>query len=182
MGQPKVGAGFGLPEGNDGWSDWTWFHARYSRPQRFTILCTEPVNYAGHFRKGRMVPCAGELCPLCATGVGGQARYVFSVVEWETRRVGLLELGRGHALLVQDWMAAAGGLRGMSIEIERTGLAKQSRVDLRFVTDCVPVYFHGLDGPDLARAVRSTWQRQVRITLDESLPEGPRKLSAAGAG
>jgi hypothetical protein len=180
--QPKVGCGFGLPEGSDGWTDWTWFHARYGHAQRFTVLCTDPVNYAGHFRKGRMVPCAGELCPLCASGLGSQARYVFSVVEWETRRVGLLELGRGHALQVQEWAGANGGLRGVSMEIERCALPKQSRVDLRLVSDPVPVYFQHLEGPDLARAVRSTWQRQVRITLDENEPAAPRKVSGGGGG
>lgn len=180
--QPKVGIGFALPEGNDGWSDWTWFHARYAHPQRFTILCTDPVNYAGHYRKGRMVPCAGDMCPLCATGVGGQARYVFSVVEWSERRVGLLELGRGHALQVQEFAGANGGLRGVSIEIERSSLPKQSRVDVRMVQDPVPLDFQRLEGPDLARAVRSTWQRQVRITLDENEPAAPHKSSAGRPG
>ena len=126
-----------------------------------------------------MVPCVGDGCPLCTTGIGSQARYVFSVVEWESRRVGLLELGRGHALRVQDWMTSNGGLRGMTIELERSSLPKQSRVDIRLVEEAVPLFFEHLEGPDLARAVRSTWQRQVRITLDETEAAPSSKASVA---
>jgi hypothetical protein len=169
--QPKIESGFGLPEGNDGWSDWTWFHARYGIETRLTILCESPVNYSGHFRKGRMVPCLGEACPLCASGFGNQARYVFSVVEWETRRIGLLELGRGHTLQVQDWMERNGGLRGMSIGIRRSSPKRQSAIEMVFVDETPPVYFQHLQGPDLARALRSTFERSVRSTL-ESVPSG----------
>lgn len=165
--QPKVGTGFDLPEGNDGWTDWTWFHARSAAPTRFTILCIAPVNYAGHFSKGRMVPCAGEDCPLCERGLGTQARYVFSVVEWQTRRIGLLELGRGHALQIQDWMPQVGGLRGMSIELQRSSHSKQSRVDMTFVSDSTPLFFQHMEGPDLLRAVKSTWQRAASQSLNE---------------
>jgi hypothetical protein len=177
--QPKVGTGFGLPEGSDGWTDWTWFHAKASVAQRFTILCSAPANYSGHYRKGRMVPCVGDACPLCAAGIGAQARYVVSVVDWETRRVGLFEMGRGHAVCLQDWAESNGGLRGLTVEVQRVSQSKQSRMDVRLVTDPVPLYFQHLQGPDVARAVRSTWERQVRITLDELSPEGPRKVSAA---
>jgi hypothetical protein len=165
--QPKVESGFGLPEGNDGWTDWTWFHARYPLPTRLTILCEAPVNYSGHFRKGRMVPCLGEGCPLCSSGLGNQARYVFSVVEWDTRRIGLLELGRGHALQVQDWMAQAGGLRGMSVSIVRASQKKQSSIELELLEEAAPIYFKHLQGPDLVRALRSTFDRSVRSSLEE---------------
>lgn len=169
---PKINAGFGLPEGNDGWTDWTWFHARASAPQRFTVLCREPVNYAGHFKKGRMVPCLGEGCPLCAMGLGSQARYVVSVVEWESKRVGLFEVGRGHALCIADWAAGAGGLRGLSFEVQRVSHSKQARMDVRLVTDEAPLYFHHLEGPDLAKALASTFKRGDRIILEDvpSLP------------
>jgi hypothetical protein len=166
--QPKLGEGFDLPEGNDGWSDWTWFHARAEYPQRFTVLCETPVNYSGHYRKGRMHACPGDGCPLCAAGVGSQARYVFSVVDWESRRVGLLELGRGHALWIQDASKSHGGLRGLSFEVERAARAKQSRLDLRLVTDAVPAFFQHLSGPDLKRAVEATWRRQASQMLAES--------------
>jgi len=117
-----------------------------------------------------MAPCLGESCPLCASGLGNQARYVFSVVEWESRRVGLLELGRGHALQIQDWMASNSGLRGMSIEIQRQSAKRQSAIELSLVSDEAPLYFHHLQGPDLARAVRSTFERSVRSSLEASLP------------
>jgi hypothetical protein len=168
--QPKVGEGFDLPEGNEGWSDWTWFHARSAAPSRFTILCDTPVHYAGHFAKGRMVPCVGDACPMCAKGLGTQARYVFSVVEWETRRVGLLELGRGHALQVRDWGKTGGTIRGVSLELQRASHSKQSRIEVSFVSDTTPLFFQHLQGPDLARAVKSTWQRQASQVLHESLP------------
>lgn len=183
--QPKVGTGWGLPEGNDRWSDWTWFHARAEHPQRFTVLCSMPVNYAGHFHKGRMLPCHGDGCPLCAKGEGTQARYVVSVVDWETRKVGLLELGRGHALTLQDWAGANGGLRGVSFEIERSCRSKHSRLDMRLVTDASPVFIHHLEGPDLVRAVKSTWQRQASQLVSED-PCGEvapaRRTSPAGRG
>ena len=165
--QPKVGSGFDLPEGSNGWTDWTWFHARAAAPSRFTILCVSPVHYSGHFSKGRMVPCAGDDCPLCAKGLGSQARYVFSVVEWETRRVGLLELGRGHALQVQDWIPANGGLRGLTIEIQRASHSKQSRVEMTMISDSTPLFFQHLEGPDLARAVQSTCSRAASQSLSE---------------
>lgn len=176
---PKVESGFGLPEGNDGWTDWTWFHAGYPRPLRLTILCAAPVNYSGHFRKGRMVPCLGESCPLCEMGLGNQARYVFSVVDWETRRVGLLELGRGHALQIQDWMARSDGLRGMSIEIVRSSVKKQSSLEMTLVEEPSPLYLKHLEGPDLARAVKSTWERSVRTSLEGSLPSNPERARIA---
>lgn len=166
---PKVNSGFGLPEGNDGWTDWTWFHARYPTPTRLTILCEMPANYSGHFRKGRMVPCLGEGCPLCESGLGAQARYVFSVVEWETRRVGLLELGRGQTLRVQDWMATQGSLRGLSIEIVRSSAKKQSSIDMNLVMEAAPVYFQHLKGPDPAEALKQTFSRANRIVLEDPL-------------
>jgi len=169
--RPKVATGFGLPEGSDGWTDWTWFHAGYPRPLRLTILCDAPVNYSGHFRKGRMVPCLSEGCPLCAAGFGNQARYVFSVVEWESRRVGLLELGRGQALRVQDWMESNGGLRGMSIEVVRSSIKKQSGLELSLISEEAPIYFQHLQGPDLQRAVVATWAHAVCVTL-EGVPSG----------
>lgn len=164
--KPKVATGFGLPEGSDGWTDWTWFHAGYPRAMRLTMLCETPVNYSGHYRKGRMVPCLAEACPLCASGLGSQARYVFSVVEWESRRVGLLELGRGQALRVQDWMECSGGLRGMSIEVVRSSSKKQSSLELSLIEEEAPIYFKHLEGPDLQRAVESTWAHQVSISLE----------------
>jgi hypothetical protein len=166
--QPKVGGGFGLPEGSDGWSDWTWFHARHPQETRLTILCEEPVHYSGHFRKGRMVPCLGEGCPLCAQGFGNQARYVFSVVEWETRRIGLIELGRGNALQVADWMGAAGGLRGLSISITRSSSKKQSSIDMKWLQEEAPIYFRHLKGPDLKRALEATFSRTSRVSLEDS--------------
>jgi hypothetical protein len=163
----SVGTGFGLPAGSDGWTDWTWFHARYPLPQRFTILCEEPVSYSGHFRKGRMVPCSGEECPHCAMGLGSQARYVFSVVEWESRRVGLLELGRGHALQIQDWIGEVGALRGMSFEMVRSGSKRQSALTIVLLRESVPLFFRHLEGPDLVRAVKSTWERHSSSSLEE---------------
>jgi hypothetical protein len=173
--QPKVQKGFGLPDGNDGWTDWTWFHARYPTVTRLTILCEAPANYSGHYRKGRMVACLGERCPLCEMGLGAQARYVLSVVEWDTRRVGLLELGRGQALRVQDWAEAAGSLRGVSIDIVRSSAKKQSGIELGLCTEEVPIYFRQLAGPDPVKALESTWQRSTRITLEE--PSGSSRLS-----
>lgn len=164
---PKVASGFGLPEGNDGWTDWTWFHARYPMATRLTILCEAPANYSGHYRKGRMVGCVGDRCPLCENGLGSQARYVFSVVEWETRRVGLLELGRGQALRVQEFAEAAGSLRGVSIEIVRSSVKKQSGLDLVLISEQPPIYFHHLEGPDPVKALEQTWARVNRIVLEE---------------
>jgi len=166
--EAPIGDGYDLPEGSGGWTDWTWFHARCGRPSRFTILCDAPVHYAGHWMRGRMVPCPRDGCPLCAEGFGTQARYVFSVVEWSSRRVGLLEVGRGHALQIRDWSPRDGTARGVSIEIERISREKQSRVDMTLVADACPLFFQHVASPDLARALKSTWQRQVRSRLKEA--------------
>jgi hypothetical protein len=117
-----------------------------------------------------MVPCLNEGCPICATGLGVQARYVFSVVEWESRRIGLLELGRGHALQIQDWMAQAGELRGMSISIVRSSGKKQSALEVHLVNEEVPIYFRHMQGPDVVRALKQTFEKAVRSSLEASLP------------
>jgi hypothetical protein len=112
-------------------------------------------------------------------GLGNQARYVFSVVEWETRRVGLLELGRGQALRVQEWAEAAGALRGVSIEIVRSSAKKQSSLDMSLLTEEPPVYFQHLEGPDPQKALEQTWARVGRIVLEEA--SGSSRLSEQSA-
>lgn len=176
---PKTGTGFGLPDGNDGWTDWTWFHARYPMETKLTILCEAPANYSGHYRKGRMVACWADRCPLCEMGLGNQARYVFSVVEWETRRVGLLELGRGQSLRVQEWAEAAGSLRGLGISIVRSSAKKQSSLEMQLLTEEAPVYFHHLEGPNPQKALEQTWARVGRIVLEEDSGSSHRSEKSA---
>jgi hypothetical protein len=94
---------------------------------------------------------------------------VFAVVEWETRRVGLLELGRGQTLRVQDWMEVQGSLRGLSIEIVRSSVKKQSSIDMSMVTLAAPLYFQHLKGPDPVEALKQTFQRATKIVLEDPL-------------
>jgi hypothetical protein len=81
--------------------------------------------------------------------------------------VGLLELGRGQALRVQEFAEAAGALRGVSIAIVRSSAKKQSSLELGLLTEEPPIYFHHLEGPNPVKALEQTWSRVTRIVLED---------------
>jgi hypothetical protein len=152
-----LGEGYEPEDGNAGWSDWHWFKVRGGRLLRLVVLSEKPVHYKGHFVKGRMQPCFGADCQLCAEGVGFQLRYVFAVVDISERRTGLIELSRSVALQIRDWEPRNEGLRGMELVLTKESFAKQSRMVVDYGTGCEVPWWRGLDVPDVAAALRSTW-------------------------
>lgn len=157
---PLVGEGFDLPQSVADRTDFHWFHCPVGSSLNLCLLPGKPVWYVAHWVNGRMIPCEGDDCELCAKELGSQIRYVFSVVEISTRRAGLIELGKTNALLIRDW----GGLDGyptfVAFEVYRPGRAKQSRLDVsRIEEKCLP-WAMRIPIPDPMTALRLTWERQ----------------------
>lgn len=167
----EINEGFELPPGKTGWTDFKWFHARSDYPTRLTILSDKPISFTGHYYKTRMHPCKGEKCSFCAVGIGTQVRYVFGVVEWETRSVGLYEMSRNHALDVQSWIARFGSVRGMTIEVQRAGRSKHCRIEMSYIEDPAPVFFGIMESPDVKLALQNSFQRADSSFLQDSLPD-----------
>jgi hypothetical protein len=106
-----------------------------------------------------MVPCPGAGCEGCAQGVGVQVRYAFAIADWETRRVGLIELGRNNGLMLQEWSYRNGGLRGMVVDMRKEGKHRQSRTKLTYLDQEASHWALGLDVPDVGLALFLTWDK-----------------------
>lgn len=154
-----IGDGWDVPEEAAPWSDFHWFQVSPKESKTFAVLSEAPVWYTGHYHKGRMRPCPGEGCELCAEGVGAQVRYCFSVVDVETRRVGLIELGRGHGMELQEWSGGNGGLKGLQFEAHKDGKASQSRTVLCYIDQVAPDWVSGVEGPEVRLALFLTWDK-----------------------
>lgn len=154
-----IGEGFGIPQGVDEWTDWTWFRASYSRSLLLAVLSEFPINYVGHYHKGQMRPCVGEGCELCADNVGKQLRYAFAAIELSTRRVGLMEVGRSVACQLQDWVEIRGAFRGMVLEVRRTHHSKHARLDVQWVEDRVVTWLDQVPSPNVVGALVATWSK-----------------------
>lgn len=152
-----VGDGWDIPEGVTPWSDFHWWKVAGNRVLELVVLCERPLWYVGHYHRGRMVPCLGDDCRLCRDGVGAQVRYVISAAEVSTRRVGLLEVGRGVGLQLRDWAAACGRLRGLWLELTKQTSAKQSRMEVSLVQKDPGDWYLGLGIPDIQKALYATW-------------------------
>ena len=117
-----------------------------------------------------MCPCSGSGCELCSAGVGAQLRFVFAVAERSTRRVGLIEFGKGNGQLIRDWSERAGGLRGVCLEVEKHSRSNQSRTEVRYVeAPCEPWYL-GLAVPDVQLALYLTWHK-ARMVMPAAFAE-----------
>lgn len=154
-----VGDGWEVAEVFRDRSDWTWFKIRGGKVLKVVLLSRSPVWYAGHFHKGRMVPCGGNGCRLCHERVGTQVRYVFGAARVEDGQVGLLEVGKSIGLQIRDWIARRGQLHGMSIALTKQTLAKQSRTEIEYVEGQDPEWLDGTECPDVRRALESTWDK-----------------------
>ena len=115
--------------------------------------------YTGHFYGGRMVPCSGPGCEACGSAIGAQVRYCFAVAELESRRVGLIELGKSNGLLIRDWTARHGGLRGMVVRMSKQSKMAQSRTIVTYVEEAAPLWCVGVEAPDPALALYLTWHK-----------------------
>jgi hypothetical protein len=165
-----IGEGWEVPSGEIPWSDHHWF--RVSPRGALVVVCLSegPLWYSGHFIAGRMAPCIGDDCPLCAEGVGGQVRYVFAAAEVSTRRVGLLEVGRSNGLLIRSWIGRNAGFKGMVLELTKHSQARGSRTDVQFVDREEPPWYLALECPNVKRALLMTWKKGG-FTLPKGMQE-----------
>jgi hypothetical protein len=106
-----------------------------------------------------MVPCSGNDCEACGAAIGAQVRYCFAVAEVTTRRIGLIEMGKSNGLMLQEWSARNGGLRGMMVELRKHTKSPQSRTEILYVDDPAPLWSVGVDAPDPALALYLTWHK-----------------------
>lgn len=175
-----VGEGWDLPQGSDAWNDFTWWKISGSRVLNLVILVDSPVWYAGHFYKGRMRPCQGENCKMCADGVGKQLRYVICGMEISAGTVGLLELGRSVALELRDLGIRYERLRGLVVEFGKVSYSKQSRMTVTAHPGHEVIGWASAAVPDIKTALRNTW-----LKAGEQIPDGfeetkkPNSLKAA---
>lgn len=154
-----VGEGFDLPPDQQPWSDFHWFKVSPRRSLVVVVLSEQPLWYSGHFLDGRMWPCCGTGCEMCAHGIGGQVRYVLACAEVSTRRVGILEIGRGIGLQVRDWIERHETLRGMQLELQKHSLSRQSRTEVLYIDGEVAPWWRTLPIPDVKRALLLTWRK-----------------------
>lgn len=159
----SLGKGWDIPATSDAWSTFHWFQASPKGLLEFVVLCEEPFWYVGHYVGNRMFPCQGSECEFCSEGVGSQVRYVLGVCEVTTRRTGLLEVGRGNGELIRDWTGRHGGLRGMRLEVGKSGRSAQSRTVVTYVDrPCEPWYL-GIVVPDIQLALYLTWYKSNMV-------------------
>ena len=154
-----IGEGFDLPQEVADRTDFHWFHCPVGGSLNLCLLPGKPIWYVAHWHNGRMIPCDGDDCILCARQMGTQIRYVFACVEISTRRPGLIELGKTNALLVRDWGGGDGYPSFCAFEVWRPGRAKQSRIEVRRTEEvCLP-WAMRCTIPDPYRALQLTWER-----------------------
>ena len=134
-----------------------WFRVSPRAALEVAVLSDAPVWYTGHFVEGRMWPCAGEGCRLCAEGIGTQVRFVLAVCELSTRRVGLLEMGRSNGLAVRDWCGRNGGLKGMVLEFYKHSKASTSRTEVSYIDRLPPPWVYAMPVPEVRKALVNTW-------------------------
>jgi hypothetical protein len=154
-----VGDGWELAPGDAPWSDFHWWKVPTKGILVLVLLGKEPVYYVGHYVDGRMWPCLKETCGMCKQGIGSQVRYVMAAAEIATKRVGILEVGRGNGLIIRDWAIGHEGLTGVVIELEKHSHARTSRTEIRCIEkECGPWPYH-IELPDLRRALLLTWTK-----------------------
>jgi hypothetical protein len=157
-----VGKGFDLPEEVRDKTDFHWMHVPVGGSLNLCLLPADPVWYVAHWLSGRMLPCEGQECKLCAKSLGTQIRYVFAVVEISTRRSGLIELGKTNGLQIRDWGGRDGYPTFATFEVYRPGRNKNSRLDVRRIEENVWPWCTLVPVPDHYRALQATWDRSVQ--------------------
>jgi hypothetical protein len=157
-----VGSGWDPPQDVRDGVEFHWWHVPVGGSLLLCVLSQCPVWYVGHYHLGRMRPCAGRGCDLCALGVGRQLRFVVCAAECSTRRVGVLELGSGPGYQLRDRSASNGGLRGTVLEVARSGRSKHCRLELRFVDEHAGPGLLSLEPLELEEVLRTTWKKEER--------------------
>jgi hypothetical protein len=155
----RLGSGWDVPAEVRDHVVFHWFHIGPGTRRKFCVLSRAPVWYVGHFDHGRMRQCVGAACEHCAHGTGKQIRYVVSVVDLESRQLGVVEIS---ASLADDIKVAAernGGLRGLLMSMGKASKAKQSRTEVQFMGDVPPEWTFDLEPLNLREVLEKTWDR-----------------------
>lgn len=167
------GEGWDVPQEVRGDLEFRWFRVGGNRVLVLLCLSDRPVWYRGHYFKGRMVPCQGSGCRLCADGVGAQLRYVVACVEVSTHRSGLLEVGHTVATELRDLAVNHNGLRGLRFEISKHSFSKNSRMEIRPLSDDEGAWWREVDIPDPRTALYLGWQKAGYECPDLEPPTEP---------
>jgi len=165
-----IGEGWDVPADETPWSHFHWFRVSPRGPLAVVCLSEGPLWYTGHFVSGRMAPCLGEGCELCAEGVGGQVRYIFPVADVSTKRVGLLEVGREVGQLIRSWIPRRGGFRGMVLEFSKHSHSRVSRTEVLYIDQELPPWYLAVEVPDVKKALLMTW-RKAGFRLPKGMTE-----------
>jgi hypothetical protein len=155
----SIGEGWDVDSAAAGSSDFRWYRVSGNKGLDVVVLSERPINYVGHYDKGRMHLCVGEDCRYCAQQVGAQIRYCVAVAEVLTRRPGLLELGRTVALELRDLADKAGYLRGLRVFIGKHSHSKHSRMEVEWIEKGAENWWRTLVVPDVMRALELTWEK-----------------------
>lgn len=96
----------------------------------FLILNSSPLVYEGHYLHGKIIPCSGKDCKICADGYGKQIRYCFGVYEYRTEWRAVLELSRKQAEAIFNRFLIGDDSRGLRITIRRLSDKKNSNLQI----------------------------------------------------
>lgn len=165
-----IGSGWDVPATEVAWTEFSWFKVRGGHSLVVVALSDAPTWYSGHYTKGRMYPCLGGDCKMCADGIGSQLRYVIGCVEVSTRRVGLLEFSRAIALDVKDFIPPNKSMRGLALEFTKYSMSKNSRMQVTPVRLHQEFDFSMYVAPDIQYALVATWEK-AGIPIPDELQE-----------
>lgn len=171
------GLGWDVPQDVRGDLEYRWWRVSGNRVLVLLVLSEAPHWYRGHFYRGRMIPCLGEGCKVCAEKVGAQLRFVVAAADVGTHRSGLLEVGNTVALELRDLAVRHDGLKGLVVEISKHSFSRQSRMELKYVDREEPPWWREIDVPDIELALWLTWQKS-----GYDMPEIKPKITPASPG
>jgi len=107
-----------------------WLHIRSGESCTVVFGDKAPLWYKAHWYGGRMQPCIGEECRMCAAGVGRQRRWVFAVKLVGGKKPMLWEVSES---LAQDIKAIAnekGELERLKLYVIREGSGNKGRMSV----------------------------------------------------
>lgn len=152
IGWPDVDASVSLAEAQ-------FLHVLPRRQYRLVMLDEVPVSYRGHFVSGVMRPCRREKCSYCASGVGVQVRYLFSVMDEDDGRVYSLEVSSRVACSLKSDADREGRLRGLRFLFYRESDSRRSKLLHEFV--CVFEEVDSLPDPlNHLQLLSLVWRKQ----------------------
>lgn len=154
-----VGEGWDVAPEDRPWSDFHWWKVPAKGILVLALVGTKPLYYTGHFVDGRMWPCTGDKCKICEGGICSQVRYVMAACDVSTKRVGILDVGRGNGLLIRDWVGSRGEMCGLVLELEKHSHSMRSRTEVRRVEKEVGPWIRQIEVPDLRTALILTWDK-----------------------